>query len=114
MPQALAGRVRVLAVTSKTRSKVFPDVPTLAEQGYPQIDLAQWFGIAAPAGVSNEIVARLSGAFNKALSEPTIAKRLFDSGLEVVGGSPADMGKRMAAEMVIWSRAAKEAGLAEK
>jgi tripartite-type tricarboxylate transporter receptor subunit TctC len=64
--------------------------------------------------VSNEIVARLSTAFNKALAEPTIAQRLFDSGLEVVGGSPANMAKRMTAEMVIWSRAAKEAGLAEK
>lgn len=114
VPQAQAGRIRVLAVTSKARSKVFPDVPTLAEQGYPQIDLAQWFGIAAPAGVSSEIVTRLSGAFNKALSDPTISKRLFDAGLEVVGGSPADMAKRMAAEMTIWSRAAKEAGLAEK
>ena len=48
VPQLKAGRVRVLAVTSKTRSKIFPDVPTLAEQGYPQIDLAQWFGVVAP------------------------------------------------------------------
>ena len=114
VPQVQAGRIRVLAVTSKTRSKVFPDVPTLAEQGYPQIDIAQWFGIAAPAGVSNEIVTRVSAAFNKALSDPKVAQRLFDAGLEVVGGSPADMTKRMAAETVVWSRAAKEAGLGER
>lgn len=67
VPQVQAGRIRVLAVTSKTRSKVFPDVPTLAEQGYPQIDIAQWFGVAAPAAVPNEIVTRLSAAYNKAL-----------------------------------------------
>jgi len=114
LPQLKAGRVKVLAVTSKARSRIFPDVPTLAEQGYPQIDLAQWFGVVAPAGVPDEIVTRLSAAFNKALSDPTIAQRLFASGLEVVGGSPAQMAKRMAAENVIWSKAANEAGLIEK
>ena len=114
VPQVQAGRIRVLAVTSKTRSKVFPNVPTLAEQGYPQIDIAQWFGVVAPAGVPNEVVTRLSAAFNKAVSDPKIVQRLFDAGLEVVGGSPADMTKRMAAETVIWSKAATEAGLAEK
>jgi tripartite-type tricarboxylate transporter receptor subunit TctC len=114
LPQVQAGRIRVLAVTSKTRSKVFPDVPTLAEQGFPQIDIAQWFGVVAPAGVPNEIVARLSGAFNKALTDPKIAQRLFDAGLEVVGGPPADMAQRIAAETVIWSKAANEAGLSEK
>jgi tripartite-type tricarboxylate transporter receptor subunit TctC len=114
VPQLKAGRVKVLAVTSKARSKIFPDVPTLAEQGYPQIDLAQWFGVVAPAGVSDEIVARLSAAFNKALSDRTIAQRLFAAGLEVVGGSPEQMAKRMAAENVIWSKAANDAGLIEK
>jgi tripartite-type tricarboxylate transporter receptor subunit TctC len=114
VPQLKAGRVRVLAVTSKARSKIFPDVPTLAEQGYTQIDLAQWFGVVAPTGVPDEIVARLSAAFNKALSDQTIAQRLFEAGLEVVGGSLSQMAKRMSAENVIWSRAANEAGLVEK
>lgn len=114
VPQVQAGRIRVLAVTSRTRSKVFPDVPTLAEQGFPQIDIAQWFGVVAPAGVPNEIVTRLSAAFNKALTDPKVAQRLFDAGLEVVGGSPAEMAKRMAAETLIWSKAASEAGLSEK
>ena len=114
VPQLKAGRVKVLAVTSKTRSRIFPDVPTLAEQGYPQIDLAQWFGVVAPAGVPGEIVTRLSAAFNKALSDPTIVQRLFEAGLEVVGGSPEQMAKRMTAENVIWSKAANESGLIEK
>ena len=114
VPQVQAGRIRVLAVTSKTRSKVFPDAPTLAEQGYPQMDIAQWFGVAAAAGVPNELVTRISAAFNKALTDPKIAQRLFDAGLEVVGGSPTDMAKRMTVETAIWSRAAKEAGLAEQ
>ena len=114
VPQMQAGRIRVLAVTSKTRSKGFPDVPTLAEQGFPQIDMTQWFGAVAPAGVPNEIVTRLSAAFNKALADPKIAQRLVDAGLEVVGGSPANMATRMAAETVIWAKAAKEAGFGKK
>ena len=111
VPQAKAGRVRLLAVTSKARAKVFPDVPTLAEQGYPNMDIAQWFGAVAPSGVPNDVVTRLSSAFNKALSDPTISRRLFDAGLEVVGGTPEDMARRMSIETVIWTKAAKEAGL---
>ena len=111
VPQAKAGRVRLLAVTSKARSKAFPDVPTLAELGYPDMDIAQWFGAVAPAGVPDEVVTRLSSAFNKALSDPKTSQRLFDSGLEVVGGTPAEMARRMKTETVFWSKAAKEAGL---
>lgn len=109
--QAKAGKIRLLAVTSKARAKALPDVPTLAEQGYPNMDIAQWFGAVAPAGVPNDVVARLSAAFNKALSDPKISQRLFDSGLEVVGGTPADMARRMSIETAIWLKAAKEAGL---
>lgn len=112
VPQVKAGKVRLLAVTSKARANVFPDVPTLAEQGYPDMDIAQWFGAVAAAGVPNDVVTRLSSAFNKALSDPRVSQRLFDSGLEVVGGTPADMARRMRLETVIWSKAAKEAGLA--
>jgi tripartite-type tricarboxylate transporter receptor subunit TctC len=114
MPQVSAGRIKLLAVTSKTRSKALPDVPTLAELGYPDMDIAQWFGAVAPAGTPNEVVARLSAAYNKALADPKITQRLFEAGLEAVGGTPENMGKRMAAETLIWSKAAKEAGLGQK
>jgi tripartite-type tricarboxylate transporter receptor subunit TctC len=111
MPQMRAGRIRLLAVTSKSRAKALPDVPTLAELGYPNMDMSQWFGAVAPSGTPGEVVARLAAAYNKALADPKISQRLFDSGLETVGGSSENMGKRMSAEIVIWTRAAKEAGL---
>jgi tripartite-type tricarboxylate transporter receptor subunit TctC len=114
VPQAKAGRVRLIAVTSRKRAKALPDVPALAEVGYPDMDISQWFGAVAPAGTPDAVVARLSAATNKALSDPKVAQRLFDVGLEVVGGSPEEMGRRMSAETRIWAKAAKEAGLGEK
>ncbi len=111
VPQVKAGRVKLLAVTSKQRAKALPDVPTLAELGFPFMDIAQWFGAVAPAGTPNDVIARLSAAFNKALADPKTAQRLFDAGLEAVGGTPEEMGRRMDAEMRIWAKAASEAGL---
>ena len=111
VPQARAGRVRLLAVTSRNRSKALPDVPTLAELGYPEMDISQWFGAMAPADTPTAIVNRLSAAYNKALSDPKVARRLFDAGLDVVGGTPEEMGRRIKTETAIWAKAAKEAGL---
>lgn len=114
VPHAKAGKVRLLAVTSKSRAKTLPDVPALAEVGFPEMDMSQWFGAVAPANTPSEVVTRLSAAINKALSDPKNAERLAAVGLEVVGGSPEEMGRRMNAETAIWARAAKEAGLGEK
>jgi tripartite-type tricarboxylate transporter receptor subunit TctC len=112
MPQVQAGRVKLLAVTSSQRAKALPDVPTLAELGFPFMDISQWFGAVAPAGTPDDVIARLTGAFNKALAEPKTAQRLFIAGLETVGGTPEEMARRMKAETLIWAQAAKEAGLA--
>ena len=114
VPQAKAGRIRMIAVTSKTRSKALPEIPALAEMGFPDMDISQWFGAVAPKATPDDVVAKLAAAINKALADPKIAQRLLDVGLETVGGSPEDMGRRMAAEMKVWTVAAKEAGLGGK
>lgn len=114
MPHVKSGRVKLLAVTSKVRAKALPDVPTLAELGFPFMDITQWFGAVAPAGTPPEVINRLSAAYNKALADPGIKQRLFDAALETVGGSPELMGKRMAAETLIWAKAAKESGVGAK
>ncbi len=114
VPQAQAGRIKLIAVTSKARAKALPEVPTLAELGFPDMDMSQWFGAVAPKGVPDAVVARFSAAFNKALSDPNIAQRLLNAGLEVVGGSPEEMARRMSAEVSLWAKAAKEAGLGSK
>lgn len=113
-PQAKAGRVKLIAVTSGQRAKALPDVPTLAELGYPFMNISQWFGAVAPAGTPADVVKRLSAAYNKSLADPKTVQRLFDAALETVGGTPEEMAKRMAAETLLWTKAAKEAGLGGK
>ncbi len=113
-PQAKAGRVKLIAVTSGQRAKALPDVPTLAELGYPFMNISQWFGAVAPAGTPADVVKRLSAAYNKSLADPKTVQRLFDAALETVGGTPEEMARRMASETLLWTKAAKEAGLGGK
>jgi tripartite-type tricarboxylate transporter receptor subunit TctC len=114
VPQVKAGRVRLLAVTSGQRSKALPDVPTLAELGFKFMDISQWFGAVLPMGTPADVVNRMSLAYNKALADPKTQQRLFEAALETVGGTPDEMTKRMAVETVLWSKAAREAGLGAK
>jgi len=111
MPQVSSGRIRLLAVTSKQRSKSMPDVPTLAESGYPDINITQWFGALAPVGTPRDVVLRLSAVFLKVLVDPGTLQRLEHAGLEPVGGSPEEFAKRIQGEVEAWARAAKELGL---
>jgi len=114
VPQARAGRIKILAVTSKTRSKALPDVPALAELGYPEIDISQWFGLMGKAGTPKDVINRLSVAYNKALADPAVGKRLFNVATEPVGGTPEEMAARMKTEMALWAKAAKEVGLGQR
>jgi tripartite-type tricarboxylate transporter receptor subunit TctC len=111
VPQARAGRVKILAVTSKTRSKALPDVPALAELGYPEVDITQWFGLMGKAGTPKDMINRLSVAYNKALADPAVGKRLFNVATEPVGGTPEEMAARMKTEMALWAKTAKEVGM---
>lgn len=111
VPHAQAGRIKLLAVTSKSRSKALPEVPSLAEVGYPEIDITQWFGIMGKVGTAPDIINRLSAAYNKALADPTVGKRLFSVATEPVGGTPAEMAARMNTESAVWAKAAKEVGM---
>jgi tripartite-type tricarboxylate transporter receptor subunit TctC len=114
VPQAKAGRIRILAVTSGKRSTALPEVPTLAEAGYPEIDITQWFGLMGKAGTPSAVIERLSQAYNKALADAALGKSLFSVATEPVGGTPAEMATRMKAEMAVWARAAKEVGLGRR
>jgi tripartite-type tricarboxylate transporter receptor subunit TctC len=81
LKQQQAGNVRILAVTTLQRSKALPDVPTLTELGYPQIALAQWAGLVAPAGTPQPIIQKLSDALIKVLSEKSITEKMIAAGI---------------------------------
>jgi tripartite-type tricarboxylate transporter receptor subunit TctC len=103
-------KLRPLAVTSATRVADLPDVPTLSELGFKDINVETWFGLLAPAGTPNEIVARLSVEFNKALQNPELRKRLSGEGAEPKGSTPQQFSDLIKEEIPRWGKVVKESG----
>ncbi len=113
VPHARAGRLRLLAVTPAARSPGLPEVPTVAEQGFPGYDLPQWFGMLAPAGTPAEVVARVQAEAAAALALPEVRRVLGDLALDPVGGTPEACRARIEAEAAVWAEAARALGTAE-
>jgi tripartite-type tricarboxylate transporter receptor subunit TctC len=89
--QARAGKLLAVAVTSPRRTSIAPDVPTIAESGYPEFALVNWYAILAPAGTPTAIVERLNVEIGRALRDPGVVERLAGAGLEPATGSPAEL-----------------------
>ncbi|MGT2460149.1 tripartite tricarboxylate transporter substrate binding protein (plasmid) [Cupriavidus basilensis] len=107
-----AGRLRPIAVTSAERSKLFPDVPTIAEGGYKNFDVYTWLGLYAPAGTAPEIVARLNKEANRIMSSPDMVEKLRKQNAEAAGNlNPADFRKYVEAEVEKWQRTVKVTGV---
>ena len=106
-----AGKIRALAVTGRTRAPQLPDVPTMAESGYPDLVVTSWQAAAAPAKTPKEIVARLNEASVKALRSPDVRERLTQIGFDVVAGTPEEFGKFMKDEVDRWTRVVKRGGI---
>ena len=111
VPHIQAGKLRALAVTSRKRSALLPDVPTLAESGLPDYQAGSWYGIEAPAGTPREIIDRLNGAMVKALKQPEVAKRLGAEGAEVIGSTPEEFGAHIKAELARVGAVVRAAGI---
>ncbi|MGE8320700.1 MAG: Bug family tripartite tricarboxylate transporter substrate binding protein [Comamonas sp.] len=105
-----SGKLRPIAVTSKTRSSQLPDTPTLAEAGYKDFDAISWFGILAPAGTPAAIVNKLNQAINQALKQPDVAERLRSEGGDVLGGSPEQFSQLLKTEIPRWGEIVKRSG----
>jgi tripartite-type tricarboxylate transporter receptor subunit TctC len=110
-PLAQAGRVRVLATMSKTRSHALPEVPTIAEAGYPGLDGEGWDGIFVPAGTPPEIVTILGDEIRKVIALPDVTARIEALGFSPIGAPPDVFAKELAAESETWSRVIRAAGL---
>ncbi len=103
-------KLRPLAVTSLKRLNDLPQVPTVAESGYPGFDTATWFGFVAPTATPKDVVARLNAEFNKALQSPALAKTLNDQGASVLGGTPEQFGTLVRQDMARWASVIKQSG----
>jgi tripartite-type tricarboxylate transporter receptor subunit TctC len=110
LPHIKAGKLRALAVTGSTRSKVLPDIPTLAESGFPGYSILSWGGVFGPAGLSEPVVNRLNAAVNEALRDKQVREVLISEGIEVQGDTPEQFQKYLLAEISRWSRLVKESG----
>ncbi|MEP9351917.1 tripartite tricarboxylate transporter substrate binding protein [Xanthobacter sp. KR7-225] len=109
--QLAVGQVRALAVTTKTRSKALPDVPTMAEQGVNDYESYAWFGIAAPAGTPQPVIERLNREIVATMADPAVQKRLIDIGVEPESSTPAQFRAFLAAESAKWSAIIAKAGI---
>lgn len=110
-PQVAAGKVRALAVTTEKRSSVAPDLPTLAEAGYPGFDVSSWQGIVVPAGTPRPIIDKLHGVLVKILAEPGVKAQFARQGAEAAPSSPQNFGGYIAAEITRWKKVADDAGI---
>ncbi|MFO1160875.1 MAG: tripartite tricarboxylate transporter substrate binding protein [Reyranellaceae bacterium] len=111
MPLAKQGKLRTLAISSAKRSTAFPELPTIAESGYPEYEADQWYGITGPAGIDPAIVARLNAEINRALVSPEIRAHLEKEGGEPVPLPAEALGKHIAAEIARWRPVVKAANI---
>lgn len=102
LPQIQSGAVRALAVTTPVRVPQFPDVPTLIESGYPEVDVATWYGVIAPTGTPAPIVARLHAEYVRVAQAPETQRFLSEQGLIYLANDPGDFARRVTAERDRW------------
>ncbi|HEY2134983.1 MAG TPA: tripartite tricarboxylate transporter substrate binding protein [Xanthobacteraceae bacterium] len=114
LPQAASGAVRLLAVSSQQRAPQIPDVPTVAESGFPGFNVLTWNGLVAPAGTPKAVVDLLAGEVAQAVKDPKFLARLQSYGVDPVGNTPAEFAKQIAADGALWADAVKMTGLAYK
>ena len=111
LPHVRAGKLKVLAVGASKRTPALPDVPTVAEAGYPGYEVYVWWGIVAPAGVPQPILNKLHDEINAILSEPETHDRLANDAAETLIVSPAEFGKFIHDDVKKWTEVAKQAGI---
>jgi tripartite-type tricarboxylate transporter receptor subunit TctC len=110
LPLIKSGKLRAVAVTSLKRAPALPDVPTVAESGFPGFEASSWFGILAPAGTPAPIVARLNAEVNKWLQSPAGKQQLLTQGAEAAGGPPENFVAHIRAETEKWAKVVKASG----
>jgi tripartite-type tricarboxylate transporter receptor subunit TctC len=109
MPSIQGGRMRALAITSKTRSPLLPNLPTMAEQGFPAVEVLNWQGLIGPKGLSADLVKLLNSACNQALQTAEIKEKILSQGNELGGGTPEQFAALIKSEAPRWGKVVRDA-----
>ncbi len=111
LPHVKAGKLRALAVTTKKRIAAAPEIPTVAESGYPDYEVTNWHGLIGPKGMPGAIVERLNREVNDAIHGAEMKKQLATDGLEPAGGTPDHFAAILKNEAARWAKVVQEAGI---
>jgi tripartite-type tricarboxylate transporter receptor subunit TctC len=106
-----AGTLRALAVTTEKRLPYLPEVPTIAEQGFPGYEISSWQGAFAPAGTPKDVVAKINGELVRLVNAPEVRERMAREGADPVGSTPDEFAERVKSEIAKWSKVSKDAGI---
>ena len=110
-PFVKGGRLRMVAVTSLKRSSSMPDIPTVAESGYPDFEVVSWWGVLTPAGVSKDVLSRLHTEITKVLALPETKTKFADQGADVASDTPEQFAAYIKSEIAKWGKLIKELGV---
>ncbi len=109
--QVQAGKLRALAVTTAKRFPLLPDLPTIAESGYPGFEALAWNGVMVPAATPKPVITRLNAEMNAVLKQPDVVEKMQASGFDLIGGTPEDFGNLIKRETETWTPVIRKLGL---
>jgi tripartite-type tricarboxylate transporter receptor subunit TctC len=110
LPHVKSGKLNGLVTTGLKRTPATPDIPTIAESGFPGFEASSWFGVLAPAGTPKPVIARLNADVRKALTDPGVVKRLEGVGFEIITSTPEQFGAYIRSEIRKWEKVVKASG----
>jgi tripartite-type tricarboxylate transporter receptor subunit TctC len=110
LAQVQSGQLRALATTAPQRSTVLPDVPTVREAGYPEMEGIEWFGLFVPVGTPNKVVAGLNSAVRKTLANDVFRAKLLEQGFDVAGCTPAELTEKIKSDSEMWRKTVAATG----
>jgi len=111
LPYIKSGKIKAIGTTYLTRAPLAPEIPTIAEQGFPTFETDSWYGIVAPSSMTKDAVDRMNQVINRALQDPAVKKNLGDRGIEIIGGTPAKFQEHIQSEILKYERIVKSANM---